>query len=1329
MAKKTNPGAPHSSVGDDSRVSRRSVLQFLGTAFAVSTLPEALSACGVEALPGGESNETNDIDLNITSRVDVVRPQDLLVLSIGFNNLRKNADGRLARERPADAAYIVLDFPPQAILEEAIGYVDGAAPATNRLNHVAAAKLGGPSRLAFKLPGDFSSEEYTLEKVLALCSGSTLVLPGDTDEATAAVRASTAPITPADTFGLHPFAAARVDRIASSFDPGASHRMAQRAASLGLMGGAPAPALMAATRPIPYTNEVASFIEMPYRLLLAPSRGTAWSHTASAPSIAYPLAKPERVELWHTKLCGRDMDGRPDFRSTAASYAQILRTRDEDLPDPGISPVTGQPIETVTNESLSRKQRLGLTDRLRFREKPKTARIREMMLTSLGGYLDARADFPGDPDLRGWIHRMTGGREHFVQVTELGFLLPFGHKATKLTITERNTDARRGQVGALLKYIIVLVDNPLVWFGTPRPNTIPTAGEAPVYTPRNDLPFCAVELKRHVFVLPTATSNKAAFPLQIVNGVDIQVPAVGYDQGGNAIPFELPLYYFTGAGSAAGGQVAEATTHYKGHPINTNGSRIKYAPSNLDDTTFETKSLELEIVPDADTSFPARARVLNAELCVESVRQVTGEATTRYCCHPLFSKYGLEAGNEGQLLFLLATFNNNSNVRTITFKSSESGSTGFVRPNLNFNAVSRTTGTSLDLARTTEVAARTPLLRIFAPTDGPAFLPFDPKEFFKQNPAAAALDKMMLFGAIPLSSVLKAVNLKDAADNLIKDPMKFAPKFVSEAFGEIEKFIGIFTQLQDKLSTLESHARDEIKALEKDASTTLANGKKKLEGAVLTKANEISGAFDNVSKAATDLFHAVEDVPTDIKNLTNGGLEALTGWSNDPNQRHPESSHIRNIQRKLTLLKTRLTELETKVTNSHEVADALARPMGVADGIFEDFDRAVKQAEAWFDEGTQKLKEIFDLFSAVQRGIEAVRDLTLKLEWRPTLDQYTLRFPFTDPNGVPLVSFHPDCAQGLLLSMETRAKAKDGKPAGVDLVVRMDRFSLHFAGTDVDNAVLTLRFKHLILKKLAGKKPDVDLVFRDMKFGGPLKFVQTLIDILPRDGFSDPPYLLVEASGIRAGFTLAIPTLAVGMFSLENVKIGAELFIPLLGESALKFSFFFCTRDAPFLCTVSALGGGGYFKFEMDTSGAVAVEGSLMVAASLAVNLGVAAASVTISAGIFFSFSKDKAQIGGFLRLHGQLSLLGFITISVDLRLDLIYEPANEKIIGRAMLRVEIDITFFSQTIEIPFERSFCGSNGDPTMSEVMGLPEGKKPEDWTWDEEWAWKDYVHAFS
>lgn len=72
------------------------------------------------------------------------------------------------------------------------------------------------------------------------------------------------------------------------------------------------------------------------------------------------------------------------------------------------------------------------------------------------------------------------------------------------------------------------------------------------------------------------------------------------------------------------------------------------------------------------------------------------------------------------------------------------------------------------------------------------------------------------------------------------------------------------------------------------------------------------------------------------------------------------------------------------------------------------------------------------------------------------------------------------------------------------------------------------------------------------------------------------PYVNLTAQGVRAGFNLSVPDVEVGVFSITNMTLGAYVDLPFTGAE-LTMGFNFCTRENPFLLTVSGFGGGGYF--------------------------------------------------------------------------------------------------------------------------------------------------------
>ena len=166
--------------------------------------------------------------------------------------------------------------------------------------------------------------------------------------------------------------------------------------------------------------------------------------------------------------------------------------------------------------------------------------------------------------------------------------------------------------------------------------------------------------------------------------------------------------------------------------------------------------------------------------------------------------------------------------------------------------------------------------------------------------------------------------------------------------------------------------------------------------------------------------------------------------------------------------------------------------------------------------------------------------------------------------------FKPSGTRNLILSVAA---------SGEELTVTcsLDTFEL-------DLEVLILRFNRVQFRTRAGSKPEVDVDFEEFVFAGPLSFVETLRDLIPLDGFADPPDVDVTPEGITAGFSTALPNIAVGVFSLENLSLAAGFSVPFVGPPMSTW-FRFCERENPARLTVSLFGGGFFFGVTVDASG------------------------------------------------------------------------------------------------------------------------------------------------
>lgn len=309
----------------------------------------------------------------------------------------------------------------------------------------------------------------------------------------------------------------------------------------------------------------------------------------------------------------------------------------------------------------------------------------------------------------------------------------------------------------------------------------------------------------------------------------------------------------------------------------------------------------------------------------------------------------------------------------------------------------------------------------------------------------------------------------------------------------------------------------------------------------------------------------------------------------------------------------------------------------------------------------------------------------------------------------PFISSYDGSGAELTLASIIETNKQSGNTT-FELKGQLDNFEIDLAG------VIIVSFKQFRFNSVNGQKPDVHVDIADIKFQGALEFVNKIQDYLSPGNFIDPPYLDVTPSGITAGYNLTIPSIGVGVFSLQNLALGARMTLPFTGEP-MRLRFNISERQSPFIVTVGIFGGGGFFAIAVGMDGLETLEASLEFGGNVSINLGVASGGVYIMAGVYFRIdvSKDEAELTGYLRAGGSLSVIGLITVSMEFYLGLKYDFTSHKAWGEASVTIEVEVLLFSVSVTATMRRQFAGSAGDPPFGILM-------PKD-------RWSEYAEAFA
>jgi hypothetical protein len=571
------------------------------------------------------------------------------------------------------------------------------------------------------------------------------------------------------------------------------------------------------------------------------------------------------VELWHTRLEGLASDASiPPSTEPKAPKRQLETVRAIWTPDladlahqdPFCTPMNPNDRRDIVR--LSSDPTVGSCVKSFF---PCAIPVEHLMLSALGGWFNCQANWepPGDIDTEGWEHRTIGARDVFVQVAKKGFLMPFGHRASLIKVSERQVllDQSQNPVTYILMHFIILVKQKDKLFADGGAYGNPYDGrQLPYQKVTIDTPNTPYLDPDSSFPDLVCTSNKQDINDGLwpkVLGRDFRFACSAVDIKGSIVNFTLPMKFQPNSTMFARAQNQPCVVNpnaksfrdkYNSDPValrtaDLAGQHVAYAPSDREGVTdFVTQVQVFEVLgPDAScqASNPASACHLeelplrdqppfypalgSANVFVPALQHVAPVSqsssvsfTQAYLDHAFpgvrapFTG-GSEAPdptNKGEVFLDISP-------TSLSFPGQQSGGVG--QPSLSIVALSRSVGlVGGPGGARDEIASRSALASSVQDFVNGVFQPLN---FFEEVANAK------LLGVIPLRDVVPSIG--DISDKLEKIPQLVYQQIaaINAAADQIRsaanQFIGaldsVFTSVKNQIEAVESSAQSQVNSI------------------------------------------------------------------------------------------------------------------------------------------------------------------------------------------------------------------------------------------------------------------------------------------------------------------------------------------------------------------------------------------------------------------------------------------------------------------------------------------------------------------------------------
>ncbi|WP_166351884.1 hypothetical protein [Phytoactinopolyspora limicola] len=262
--------------------------------------------------------------------------------------------------------------------------------------------------------------------------------------------------------------------------------------------------------------------------------------------------------------------------------------------------------------------------------------------------------------------------------------------------------------------------------------------------------------------------------------------------------------------------------------------------------------------------------------------------------------------------------------------------------------------------------------------------------------------------------------------------------------------------------------------------------------------------------------------------------------------------------------------------------------------------------------------------------------------------------------------------------------------------------------------VITVEIGRLEFHTATGRPPSLTATGVTVGFQGDLRALAALAKLI--GDFPDGSPVDADANGVSLRYSLPLPPVGFGVFSITNLALGAQVSVPFTDEPA-SVRFNFAERHAPFTVGVAIFGGGGFVAITATTKELTRIEASLEFGGFFSISLVAARGQVHAMGGVSL-VRGDTVTIEGYLRCGGLIEVLGgIIGVSVEFLIALGYthDESGGRIYGRATVTVGVSIAFVSKSVSFGVEKSF--STRSTARNQATGV------------DETAWNQLCDAFA